>query len=95
MLATIHQQEQHSFSPAIKFMNASQDLIIDLAESQGLLKELAEYLKQHPKLMGLEDENYSTAVNEKPSSSGGKQSLFMFMLKKRVTLLHLKVRDMK
>ena len=69
MLATIHPQEQHILSPAIKFMRASQDLIIDRAETDGILKDLFEYLKQHPKLMGLEDENSSAVANEEPSSS--------------------------
>ena len=66
MLATINQQ---SFSPAIKFMKASQDQIIDRAETDGILKDLFEYLKQHPKLVRLEDENSSAVANEEPSSA--------------------------
>ena len=79
MLATIRQQEQRSFYPAIKFMRASQDQIIDHAENDGILKDLFEYLKQHPKLMGFVDGSSSSTVktpsstpaNGIPSSSGG------------------------
>ena len=73
MLETINPQ---SFSPAIKSMKASQDQIIDRAETDGILKDIFEYLKQHPKFVGLEGVSSASAVktpssnaaNEKPSS---------------------------